>query len=105
MDRRLTPFSSWVLLVLAGGAGPAAGAAWRDARSPAPNPGWGHDFIGKGGYWADRPAEYRKELQRHHYGGPRSRTWDPTACNHFAWKVVSAYDREFEQGGVHRQWQ
>src|SRR4029077_15593933 len=59
----------------------------------------------KGGYWADRPAEYRKELKRHHYGGAGSRTWDATACNHFAWKVVSAYDRDFEQGGVHRQWQ
>jgi hypothetical protein len=105
MNRRLSPFSACLLGLLAGGAGLAAALAERQPQSSAAKAGWGHTFIQKGGYWADRPAEYRKELQRHHYGGRGSRTWDPTACNHFAWKVVSAYDREFEQGGVHRQWQ
>jgi hypothetical protein len=105
MDRRLSPFPAYLLLLIAGGTGLAATGARRELRSRQPNQSWGQYFIVTGGYWADRPAEYRKELKRHHSGGRGSPTWDPTACNHFAWTVVSNYDREFEQGGVHRQWQ
>src|SRR5581483_11665836 len=99
MKRRFSPSAVCLMLLLSGGAALAATAARHDPPSPVSTPSWGHFFIAKGGYWADRPAEYRKELKRHHRGGRNSPTWDPTACNHFAWTVVSSYDREFEQGG------